>query len=144
VYIVICELKDYWFKNFFPSRINKLGDKMPEIEENRLSLIGYPFPEIKRVEEIFSTLKSDAALLEEAKRRGFYMGHTKANQMFSRLFGGGRIMIKPEADTEFVRRGIPYLKALLSSYALKHEEKEAICAMILDEIADDVLPEPKK
>ena len=48
---------------------------MPEIEENRLSLIGYPFPEIKRVEEIFSTLKSDAALLEEAKRRGFYMGH---------------------------------------------------------------------
>ena len=42
---------------------------MPEIEENRLSLIGYPFPEIKRVEEIFSTLKSDAALLEEAKRR---------------------------------------------------------------------------
>ena len=85
---------------------------MPEIEENRLSLIGYPFPEIKRVEEIFSTLKSDAALLEEAKRRGFYM--------------------------------IPYLKALLSSYALKHEEKEAICAMILDEIADDVLPEPKK
>ena len=89
---------------------------MPEIEENRLSLIGYPFPEIKRVEEIFSTLKSDAALLEEAKRRGFYMGHTKANQMFSRL----------------------------SSYALKHEEKEAICAMILDEIADDVLPEPKK
>ena len=117
---------------------------MPEIEENRLSLIGYPFPEIKRVEEIFSTLKSDAALLEEAKRRGFYMGHTKANQMFSRLFGGGRIMIKPEADTEFVRREIPYRKALLSSYALKHEEKEAICAMILDEIADDVLPEPKK
>ena len=53
-------------------------------------------------------------------------------------------MIKPEADTEFVRRVIPYLKALLSSYALKHEEKEAICAMILDEIADDVLPEPKK
>ena len=109
MYIVICELKDYWFKNFFPSRINKLGDKMPEIEENRLSLIGYPFPEIKRVEEIFSTLKSDAALLEEAKRRGFYMGHTKANQMFSRLFGGGRIMIKPEADTEFVRRAIPHL-----------------------------------
>lgn len=50
-------------------------------------------------------------------------------------------MIKPEADTEFVRRVIPYLKALLRSYALKHEEKEAICAMILDEIADDVVLE---
>ena len=105
---------------------------MPETEDKlRLSLMAYPFPEIQRV-------------LEEARHRGFYMGHTKANQMFSRLFGGGRIMIKPEADTEFVRRVIPYLKALLSSYALKHEEKEAICAMILDEIADDVLPEPKK
>ena len=118
---------------------------MPETEDKlRLSLMAYPFPEIKRVEEVFSTLKADAALLEEARHRGFYMGHTKANQMFGWLFGGGRIMIKPEADTEFVRRAIPYLKALLNSYALKHEEKEAICAMILDEIADDVLPEPKK
>ena len=114
---------------------------MPETEDKlRLSLMAYPFPDIQRVEEVFSTLKADPALLEEARHRGFYMGHTKANQMFSRLFGGGRIMIKPE----FVRRVIPYLKALLSSYALKHEEKEAICAMILDEIADDVLPEPKK
>ena len=56
---------------------------MPETEDKlRLSLMAYPFPEIKRVEEVFSTLKADAALLEEAKRRGFYMGHTKANQMF--------------------------------------------------------------
>ena len=118
---------------------------MPETEDKlRLSLMAYPFPEIQRVEEVFSTLKADPALLEEARHRGFYMGHTKANQMFSRLFGGGRIMIKPEADTEFVRRVIPYLKALLSSYALKHVEKAAISAMLLDVIADVVLPEPKK
>ena len=118
---------------------------MPETEDKlRLSLMAYPFPEIKRVEEVFSTLKADAALLEEARHRGFYMGHTKANQMFGRLFGGGRIVIKPEMDMDFVRRVIPYLKALLSSFAMKREEKEAICAMILDEIADDVLPEPKK
>ena len=118
---------------------------MPETEDKlRLSLMAYPFPEIKRVEEVFSTLKADSVLLEEARRRGFYMGHTKANQMFGRLFGGGRIMIEPEMDMDFVRRVIPYLKALLSSFAMKHEEKEAICAMILDEIADDVLPEPKK
>ena len=118
---------------------------MPETEDKlRLSLMAYPFPEIQRVEEVFSTLKADPALLEEARHRGFYLGLTKAIQMFSRVCGGGRLMIKPEADTEFVRRVIPYLKALLSSYALKHEEKEAICAMILDEIADDVLPEPKK
>lgn len=118
---------------------------MPQTEDKlRLSLMAYPFPEIKRAEEVFSTLKADSALLKEARRRGFYMGHTKANQMFGRLFGGGRIVIKPEMDMDFVRRVIPYLKALLSSFAMKHEEKEAICAMILDEIADDVLPEPKK
>ena len=115
---------------------------MSEFEDKlSLSLAAYPFPEIKRVEEVFSTLKADPALLEESKCRGFYMGHMKANQMFGRLFSGGRIMIKPEADTEFVRRVITYLKALLRSYALKHEEKEAICAMILDEIADDVVLE---
>ena len=46
---------------------------MPETEDKlRLSLMAYPFPEIKRVEEVFSTLKADAALLEEAKRRGAY------------------------------------------------------------------------
>ena len=118
---------------------------MPETEDKlRLSLMAYPFPEIQRVEDVFSTLKADPALLEEARHRGFYMGHTKANQMFGRLFGGGRIVIKPEMDMDFVRRVIPYLKALLSSFAMKREEKEAICAMILDEIADDVLPEPKK
>ena len=118
---------------------------MPQTEDKlRLSLMAYPFPDIKRIEEGFSTLKADPELFEEARRRGFYMGHTKANQMFGRLFSGGRIMIKPEADTEFVRRVIPYLKALLSSFAMKHEEKEAICAMILDEIADDVIPETKK
>ncbi|WP_298034535.1 hypothetical protein [uncultured Alistipes sp.] len=118
---------------------------MSEQEDKmRLSLMAYPFPEVKRVEEVFSKLKADPELFEEAKRRGFFMGHTKANQMFGRLFSGGRIMIKPEADTEFVRRVIPYLKALLRSYALKHEEKEAICAMILDEIADDVMSEAKK
>ena len=37
---------------------------MPETEDKlRLSLMVYPFPEIKRVEEVFSTLKADAALL---------------------------------------------------------------------------------
>lgn len=48
---------------------------MPETEDKlSLSLMAYPFPEIKRVEEVFSTLKADAALLEEAKRRGFLHG----------------------------------------------------------------------
>lgn len=93
---------------------------MPETEDKlSLSLMAYPFPEIKRVEEVFSTLKADAALLEEAKRRGFYMGHTKANQMFSRLFGGGRIMIKPEADTEFVRAGDPVSEGITEQLCLE-------------------------
>ena len=76
---------------------------MPETEDKlSLSLMAYPFPEIKRVEEVFSTLKADTALLEEAKRRGFYMGHTKANQMFSRRThndkAGSRYGICPAGD----------------------------------------------
>ena len=52
---------------------------MPETEDKlRLSLMAYPFPEIQRVEEVFSTLKADPALLEEARHRGFYMGHNES------------------------------------------------------------------
>lgn len=49
---------------------------MPETEDKlRLSLMAYPFPEIQRVEEVFSTLKADPALLEEARHREIGRAH---------------------------------------------------------------------
>lgn len=110
-------------------------------DENRLSLVAYPFPEIKRVEEVLSTLETDPALLEEAKRRGFYMNSTRAGKMFVRLFYlGGTIVVKPGINATFVRKAMLYLKALMRSYTPVYYEKEAVCTMLLDEIAEDVVP----
>lgn len=112
---------------------------MHKTDEGRLILSAYPYPEIRGIDEVFSTLETDPKLLAEAERRGFYMGDTKANRMFNHLFyHGGSIRLKSDVDSGYVRRAVPYIKALIRSFAPKHEEKEAVCAMILDEIADDI------
>ena len=75
-------------------------------------------------------------LLKEAKKRGFYNGRTPYNKMFNDLFfGGGKVGFKDGVDEEFIKNVIPYLKAFMGSFSPKHEEKEAICALILSEIA---------
>lgn len=65
--------------------------------DDRLSLAAYPFPEINRGDMVFATIETDPILLEEAKKRGFYMKDTPANRMFNELFNnGGRLICKGE------------------------------------------------
>lgn len=109
--------------------------------DDRLSLAAYPFPEINQVDIVFATIKTDPVLLEEAKKRGFYMKDTPANQMFNELFNnGGRLICKEVIDPDYLKRGILYLKALMRSFVPRHEEKEAICSMLLDELVLEVVP----
>lgn len=72
--------------------------------DDRLSLAAYPFPEINRGDMVFATVETDPILLEEAKKRGFYMKDTPANRMFNELFNnGGRLICKGGGD----RSGLP-------------------------------------
>lgn len=81
-------------------------------------------------------------LLAEAKERKFYCGRTPYNKLFSTLFFiGGRVQFKPDVDKEFINRAWPYCCAFMGSFAPSHEEKEAICAMIMSEL---LLPELDK
>lgn len=108
--------------------------------DDKLSLVAYPFPEINKIDIVYATIDTDPALLEEAKRRGFYMADTPANRMFNELFNnGGRLICKGEIDPDYLKRAMPYLKALMRSFAPRQEDKEAVCAMLLDELAVDVV-----
>lgn len=85
----------------------------------------------------FSTLRTDTTLLEEAKERGFYNGNTPYNKLFSTIFFiGGQVKFKSGLEKSFVDKAWPYTIALMSSWEPKHEEKEAICAMLLSELVE--------
>ena len=84
---------------------------------------------------IFCTIKTDPALLKEATARGFYNGRTKYNDLASELFfRGGTLTYRKDVEPEFIKRAVPYMKAFMMSFEPKHEEKEAIVALILSEL----------
>jgi len=90
-------------------------------------------PDIKSdVEIAFSTQRTNPKLLAIARENGFYNGKTKFNKMFSDLFfSGGKISAKAGIDDAVKTKILRYFKALASSYEPKHEEKEAVCALLL-------------
>lgn len=91
--------------------------------------------EFKHVPTISSP--TDKRLLAEARSKGFYEGNTEFNTMFNNLFfNGGNLTPKAGLPKEFVQRAVAYLTRLARSFAPKHEEKEAVCALILSEITE--------
>lgn len=104
-----------------------------------MKLTSFQFPTLSDADLAFSTVRTNPALLAEARERGFYNGHTPYNDLFNTLFfKGGRLSFKTKIDPGFKEKASRYLRALMSSFEPKHEEKEAVCAMILSEL---VLPE---
>ena len=95
----------------------------------------FKFPEISDLDIAFSNVRTDKELLAEAKRRGFYGGHTKYNTLFAELFyRGGKINFKKGLDEGFRVKATRYLKAFIGSFEPKHEEKEAVAALLLSEL----------
>ena len=82
-------------------------------------------------------LKTDPKLLAEAKKRGFYDGNTKYNKLFNKLFFfGGKLNFKNDIDDKFKKLALPYLKSFMLSMEPKHEEKEAVSALLLSELVE--------
>lgn len=100
-----------------------------------MNLAEYQFPELSKVDMAFSALKTDKVLLAEAKERGFYNGRTPYNDLFRKLFyRGGQVAFKEGVNEEFKAKAWPYLRAFMGSFEPKHEEKEAICALLMSEL----------
>ena len=102
-----------------------------------MDLKKFNFPELSDVDVTFPVLKTNTELLDEARKKGFYNGITKYNDLFSELFfRGGKINFKKDLDENFKAKAVPYLKAFMGSFDPKHEEKEAICALLLSELVE--------
>jgi len=109
--------------------------------DDRLSLASYPFPELSEMEILFSTIDTDPVLLEEARRRGFYRRKTEAGRLFRQVLDyGGKMVYKPDTDRAYLDRAVPYLLALMRSITPRHEDKEAVCSMLIDELVSRVEP----
>lgn len=102
-----------------------------------MDLKTFNFPEVTGADMLFPSFKADKELLEEAKERGFYNGNTPYNRLFSTLFfNGGKVKFKKKVDEEYQKRAWAYCRAFMGSWKPKHEEKEAICALIMSEIVE--------
>lgn len=106
-----------------------------------MDLTKFKFPEVNgAIDMAFSTFGTDKALLNEAKERGFYTGQTPYNSLFSKLFfTGGQVKFKEGLDEEFKNKAWTYCRAFMCSWEPKHEEKDAICAMLLSELCEPEL-----
>lgn len=105
-----------------------------------MDLKSFPFPELNAAEMVFPTIETNKELLAESKVRGFYEGDTPYNKLFADIFyGGGKVSFKKNVDEGFQQKAWPYCRAFMRSWAPKHEEKEAICAMLMSELLDPKL-----
>jgi len=102
-----------------------------------MNLKDFEFPEINGLDMAFSTIKTDKTLLQEAKDRGFYYKSTPYNQLFSSLFfNGGKVVFKEGLDESFKKKAWAYCRAFMQSWEPSHEDKDAICALIMSELLE--------
>lgn len=108
--------------------------------ESKLNLTKFQFPTVTGADIVFPTFGTIKELLEEAKSRGFYNGHSPYNKLFSNLFfSGGKVKFKSGIDEDFKKSAWAYCRSFMGSWSPKHEEKEAICAMIMSELLESEL-----
>lgn len=105
-----------------------------------MDLKTFKFPEVTGLDMAFSTFRAIPELLAEAKEKGFYCKSTEYNKLFSSLFfSGGKVKFKKSIDDDFKNKAWNYCRAFMGSWEPKHEEKEAICALIMSEILEPEL-----
>lgn len=105
-----------------------------------MDLAKFDFPSVTGVDQVFPVFDTLPELLAEAKARGFYQKNTPYNRLFSTLFyHGGRVVWKTDVSENFRAKAWPYCRSLMGSFAPKHEDKEAVCAMLLSEMVEPQL-----
>jgi len=96
----------------------------------------FDYPEVQDVDIAFG-IGITPKILNQAKEAGFYDKRTPYNDLFSKLFfSGGKLNFKKGLNPDSQTRATRYLKAVMGSFEPKHEEKEAVCAMILSELVE--------
>ncbi len=104
-----------------------------------MEVLDYQFPKVAKLEFAFSTFDTPPVLLKEAKEKGFYNADTPANKMFNKWFFVG-LETTPEfkkgVDEEKAQKAMNWAVCYMRSFAPKHEQKEAVCALVFDAALD--------
>jgi len=96
-------------------------------------------PELRDRDINFSNLNVDPNMLKIAEDGGFDKDSNPYNKMFNKqFFSGLSLNFKASIDLEYRNRILRYYKALATSFAPRHEHKQAVCAMLLSEISEVV------
>lgn len=95
-----------------------------------MDLSTYQFPDVTGVDLAFHTFNTIPELLKEAESRDLRKGRKKFNELF---FNGGKLDFKDDVKGSWKEKAFEYAKALMGSYAPKHEHKESVCSMIFEE-----------
>jgi len=105
----------------------------------RINLSEYNWPEVAEVDEAFPTFVAPDDLLEEATQRGHLHNENKeGNIMFSQIFfNKGKIIFKKNL-TEGQKKAWLWCTVFIGSYDPKHEHKEAIAGMIMEEVVEKI------
>jgi len=100
--------------------------------ETLLDLTTYEFPKVDGADVVFPTMDTDKVLLEEAKLRGYMHGNLQGNKDVSTWFFTGieEVVVK---DMDDAQEAFRYMRCLMGSFSPKHEHKEAVCGMLMDE-----------
>lgn len=101
--------------------------------ETNLDLSTYPWPKLKDFERVFSTLNIPPELLKEAtyRRHNLELGKEKFNELF---FRGGKVKLQKGSIGTWKEDAWVYCQALMTSFEPKHQQKELVCAMIMQEV----------
>lgn len=95
-----------------------------------MDLSNYNFPKITQVDLAFPTFDAPVELVEEAKNRHLEKGRAKFNELF---YKGGQLKLKSNIKGTWREDALLFAKALMGSFKPKHEDKEAVCALIFEE-----------
>lgn len=96
-----------------------------------MDLSTYKFPEVTYADLAYPTFNVTKELVEEAEKRNPKKGMKKFNELF---FSGGYIELQSDVRGTWKENAYLYARALMGSFAPKHEHKELVVGLIFEEV----------
>lgn len=103
---------------------------MNNFKTETMDLSTYKFPKITQVDLAFPTVNTTPELVAEAEKRNPVKGMKKFSDLF---YSGGKITLKSDVNGTWKENAYLYARALMGSWAPKHEHKELVVGMIFEE-----------
>lgn len=98
---------------------------------------GFQFPVVTDMQMALGHGNTNPVLLREAKEQGFNISSNPYNKLFNQLFfKGGKLNFRNDLDSTHKEKALRYLTAFMRSFEPRHEDKEAIGALILSTLVE--------